>query len=439
MNMSTSVPSIFRIPAEILGGAILLFLGAENIVEVRQVCRLLDALIARLGRAESQHPLRWILSGYGCYWMLSNGQLFHSKRFENASTTDVFLPVRLRLHDENSLRAAMMVDDETFQMDRPGMVARLVLHRTHCSSVVCSRKVYIFGGRAMDTDVRLRNCYSVDPLTRVVFHVPPMQLKRSASAAALIGHRVFVFGGYNGESELGSMEVFNIQLHRWEVFDQNEQKWEPVDDNETTGSTSATIHQMDCAPICEHSAVVIANRYVVLMGGCVRRGHSDERSVASVWLFDTLSFSWERLPDMPRDRILGCASYHVDHTGKGHQIVFFGGQSLLSHRLNDWVTLQLVWCETESVSLIDGLRGATWVAARAEGGSPRMNPIAVQSNYSRCGCPQPDDAKTSARVVSGSVGLSLVTRPSGREQWMTVSRYLPTSTPVSVTGVWEIY
>lgn len=421
------MPHILQLPPEVFSSTAS-FLGAKQIVQLRSVCRTFNTAVQGW-RNNAAHPLHQLLSRSGVYWLRHDGV------FYTPTVAVMGLGVGFRVElslDEEQLSNHFSVDEdlhigEDVIVNGPSnMVGKLLHARVHCSTLIVGRKIYRFGGRHVSdgSDVRLQSCFCVDPVSWTVRPLPPMSCKRSSLAAVSIGTRIYLFGGYNGTRELDSMEVFDTRTESWLLWDSAAARWRDraryhsSDDDNVATLTTRTLSMP--FSVCEHSAVAVAERYVILMGGCRHRGQEGEASTSSVWLFDTVTTTWEQLRDMPYDRIHGCASYRCIEVFDGsnnnneeerttgrhrcqHKVVFCGGKPLRA-KPNESPTLVLQWSGDD----VQSLRDATWASNDVAGAQLTLNITAVQYN-----CHDPTHpTRAPFRVVIGPNSLTLRKNPA---------------------------
>jgi hypothetical protein len=414
------MPHILQLPPEVFSTTAS-FLGAKQVFQLCSVCRTFNTAV--LGwRNNAAHPLYDLLNRSGVYWFRPDGIFY---------TPSVMGPgagyrVELCL-DTELLSNHFSVDEDLHGLTSDSnMLGKLLHGRLHCSTVTVGRLIYRFGGRhvADGSDARLQSCFCVDPLKRTAWPLPPMSCKRSSLAAASVGSKIFIFGGYNGARELDTMEVFETRTASWLVWHHATHTWRHsehcIDDRIAAATPPLAAARTLSMPfsVCEHSAVTVAERYVMLMGGCRHRGQEGEASTSSVWLFDTVTNTWESLRDMPSDRIHGCASYRCTNgndddvdvdddsiesamsslKNRCHKVVLCGGKPL---RVNpdDSPTLVLEWRGDG----VQPLRNAVWVKD-VPGAWLTLSITAVQYNCHDVTHPQ----RTPFRVVIGPNSLVLL-------------------------------
>jgi hypothetical protein len=398
---------LFRLPPEVFS-FIASHLSVAEVVKLREVCRLCDASVQRW-KSNTAHPLHLLFTRCGLFWFRTNG-VFFTKKFE-VGGLDAPVPIR----GTEPFAKFLSVDDDFGTSGVPGMAQLMLFGRTHCVTTIVGRTIYRFGGRVWshEVDVRLKSCFSVDPLQRTATPLPPMTIRRSAAAGAAVGSRIFVMGGYDGISESNTMEVFDTTSKKWLVWDESSKLWNhDVSMDETVSVVHARVIPFS---LCEHSATTVAERYVMIFGGCQHRGLPDETSVSSVWLMDTRDNSWTQLGNMPCDRILGCSSYqsyyNADHDTVHHCVVFYGGESLRQVEATDRTpppapaTLILRWSSSSNAGddMIAALRNARWESS-VKGGNLALNAIALISNATSSSSHPPE---LQIRVVDGDIGLRI--------------------------------
>ena len=157
------------------------------------------------------------------------------------------------------------------------------------SAVVNRRFVYVIGGMYANQRV-VNTMYRLSLETYEWTTLAPMGTARYQCASVLLDNYVYVFGGYNGDRALASVERYSIAGNNWEDLpDMAEAR-------------------------CGHCAVVAALRNeIYILGGDAR----------VVEFFDTALLEWkteERLCDMPRSRV-GAAAVVL----KNRYLVMTGG------------------------------------------------------------------------------------------------------------------
>lgn len=420
---------LLRLPPEVFT-AVATYLPINELARLSEVCRIYDGIV-QTWMSRNTHPLHNLFTCSGYYWFRTDG-VFYTKTFENIHRLDV----GVRLRGTSSFAACLADDtDDVEALALPGAAANNLMGRTHCLTAVVGRTIYRFGGRTMTHENRLKSCFCVDPLARTISPLPPLTGKRSAAAGAAVGSRVFIMGGYDGASELNTMEVFDTTKKEWMMWDGSvwtnpgDTHARPDDDGATAAAVaSVTRTQVMPFSICEHSATAVGDRFVMILGGCERRGRPDERSVASVWLLDTRGNKWMRLSDMPSDRILGCAVYReflsADDAVR-HVVLFYGGESLNPDEESEQsATFVLNWQTTSrhrsgeerDKEFLTAVSNAQWEVSSIAGGRTVMNSIALLTNTSTMTTSPPE---AQFCVVDEHLGLKICDH-----SWTVVSQNL---------------
>jgi len=216
----------------------------------------------------------------------------------------------------------------------------LALH--HSAAVNYEGNMYVVGGYAADSTgfsrsdgLALAILLKYDPRSDRWSEQPPPPIKRGAFAAGVIGHRLYVAGGFNLSSgELRRLEIYDFRTRRWsrgpdmpgparehvsgtvsggkfyvlggridpgyllgnltvaERYDPNSNRWEVLPPMAFARSGA--------------SAVTVRSQ-IVVFGGEKREGNG---VIAEVERFDPRTNRWGRLPDMRTPRhSMGAASF----------------------------------------------------------------------------------------------------------------------------------
>jgi N-acetylneuraminic acid mutarotase len=88
--------------------------------------------------------------------------------------------------------------------------------RCAAATVVLGGKLYVCGG--FDGQARLRSAERFDPLTGKWQPLPPMVRARDEAAAVVIAGELYVLGGFDGSHVLNSVERFSPLSSSWEVL-----------------------------------------------------------------------------------------------------------------------------------------------------------------------------------------------------------------------------
>ena len=145
--------------------------------------------------------------------------------------------------------------------------------RYHCGVCTYDRKVFVAGGRTSNT--RSKKVEYLDTVKGKVWNVlPDLHSARSAPAMAVLDHKLYVFGGYDGDSELPSVECLNLQDRdaQWEIL--------------------AEEYQMPF-PTCECASIRLNGNEIVIVGGVQNRGRDNELRIGAVQIFNAKTMTWE--------------------------------------------------------------------------------------------------------------------------------------------------
>lgn len=130
-------------------------------------------------------------------------------------------------------------------------------------------RVLTFGGFTDDFAAPVRTAQAYDPRTRRWTLLPPLPTARGDAAAAAVGHRVYVIGGYGAQAAVTTVEVLDLHTNRW--------------------STGPSLP----APLAGAAAVAAGHRIYVIGG----YDKSDE-AVRTVQTYDTRSRHWSTAAPM---------------------------------------------------------------------------------------------------------------------------------------------
>ncbi|BFG27473.1 hypothetical protein CerSpe_137470 [Prunus speciosa] len=149
-------------------------------------------------------------------------------------------------------------------------------HR-HAAAVVGS-KIYVFGGLNNDTITSSLHVLDTDNLQwKELFVSGEHPCARHSHSMVACGSQLYIFGGYNGEQTLGDLYVFNIQTCKWK--------------KEKAAGRSPHAR-------FSHSMFVYRN-YLGVIGGCPVRQHCQELAILdltqSVWRHAKLESTSEDL------------------------------------------------------------------------------------------------------------------------------------------------
>jgi N-acetylneuraminic acid mutarotase len=88
--------------------------------------------------------------------------------------------------------------------------------RDHHAAGVVAGKLHVVGGRLDGSYARNLDAHHVyDPATNSWTQGPPLPTARSGIAAAVLGTRLFVFGGEAPSGTFGQVEVYDAATNRW--------------------------------------------------------------------------------------------------------------------------------------------------------------------------------------------------------------------------------
>ena len=145
--------------------------------------------------------------------------------------------------------------------------------RSHAACVDVGGKVYVFGG--FDGQQPLNSIEVFDPemgtwsMSRVHLHTP-----RSGTRAVVLAGRVYVAGGFDGENRLKSVECFSF------------------------GPGGVTRHQVpDMATARSNFAMVVIDNQILVAGG-----YSDPTVISRCELYSPRSNTWSEAADMPSSK-----------------------------------------------------------------------------------------------------------------------------------------
>jgi N-acetylneuraminic acid mutarotase len=181
------------------------------------------------------------------------------------------------------------------------------------AAAIVGDRIYVIGGFDTSTNVPVGRVHSYDTRTRTWSTASPLPRPRGGHAAVVLDGRIHVFGGGNSESTIADHSVYDPQRDAW--------------------SDLAPLPRAEGSP-----AGVVHGGSLYAIGG--RSGPAD---FGDVYIFDPARNAWSRGPSIdPR----GTASA-VDYCGEIH---VFGGESQarsaslataerLDDRLQRWIPL----------------------------------------------------------------------------------------------------
>eukprot|EP00667_Euglena_gracilis_P009149 EG_transcript_9290 len=220
------------------------FVDAIGLFQCKRVCRGWCKVIEQqLGR-----PFKHILRDWGLYALGGHG-------YTGLSTV-----IRYRPGDKHWVYGPAMPQP-----------------RCHFATVVCNRKIYVFGGRYEDERLKSAICY--DPMSQAWINLPPMRTVRSAAVAAAYGTNVYVFGGFDGEHEVSSVERFDTELQQW-------------------------FYDVPGLPTPLSDAAAVSLRHdIFVIGGARNCGEPSEEVLNTCWKYSPRENRWTQMASMAVSRM----------------------------------------------------------------------------------------------------------------------------------------
>ena len=158
--------------------------------------------------------------------------------------------------DSNDLLQAALTTSSTHEINWTTLNCRLSTKRTGCCAVaVHNRYIVVMGG----CNIRyLSSVEIIDTSNHTVVEGPSMNVPRLWYGSAVVGHRIFIVGGYNNDGRLGSVEYLNFAA--------------PSENEETKVETAATVTSSSSS-WTTHSDLVLSEPQlcctVVAVGSCL--------------------------------------------------------------------------------------------------------------------------------------------------------------------------
>ncbi|CAI5732211.1 unnamed protein product [Peronospora destructor] len=183
-------------------------------------------------------------------------------------------------------------------------------------AVTRDNTIFVMGGTSSSSHHH-KSMERYDPNTNRWIVMPPMKNARSYLGAAIVGHYIYVVGGFNGQAHLSSVERFDLEKHQWELMPQL-----------LTGRSGL--------------AVVTLNGLVYAIGGYDGRKH-----LKSVEVFDPQTNQWASGASMRYARN-GPAAVVQEHS---NSVLVFGGESRHGARMNTSERLDLnngTWSDVDT-------------------------------------------------------------------------------------------
>ena len=172
-------------------------------------------------------------------------------------------------------------------------IAPMKMARCHFAAAALGEKIYVMGGYNKK-DGKLRSTEVYDTLTNQWSSLPNMKNVRDGCAAAVVNDKIYVVGGFLQVKHLSSCEVLDPNNTKTK-------KWSKVKQDMKQGRSG-------CA------AVGIGDKLYVIGG----KDHGNR--LASMEVYDTITQTWSTLPSMSRKRS-ECAAVACKD-----QIYVFGGK-----------------------------------------------------------------------------------------------------------------
>ncbi|XP_027100563.1 kelch domain-containing protein 3-like [Coffea eugenioides] len=211
-----------------------------------------------------------------------------------------------------------------------------------CNAIKGGKLLYVFGGYGKD-NCQTNKVHVFDTVSRT-WNEPAMNgvlpAPRDSHSCTTVGDNLFVFGGTDGRSPLGDLQILDTSSNTW---------------------ISPSVRGDGPAPREGHSAALIGKR-LFIFGGC---GKYDglEKYYDDVYILNTETFFWKRVepsgtPPSKRDSHT-CSSWK-------NKIIVIGGEDVSDYYLSDVHILDadsLVWCKLNTTGqLLPPRAGHTTVA-----------------------------------------------------------------------------
>ena len=158
--------------------------------------------------------------------------------------------------DVNDLLQSSSTTRRTFETGWTTLTCRLSTRRSGCCAVaLLYRYIIVMGGWNMRY---LSSVDIIDTSNHAVIKGPSMTVPRQFFASAIIGHRIFVVGGKNGDDELDSVEYLDFTEKR---------KDDTLSTVVSFSSTWITHSELVLSNIRSYCAVVAVGSCLVVAGG----------------------------------------------------------------------------------------------------------------------------------------------------------------------------
>ncbi|KAI4146129.1 MAG: hypothetical protein L6R39_003574 [Caloplaca ligustica] len=192
------------------------------------------------------------------------------------------------------------------------LVTSKPLPRSSHSLAVIKCKAYLFGGeeeprQPVDNDMHILTLPS-STVNEVDYKVVKgstengdVPAARVGHTAAVIGNRIYVYGGRGGKSmealeEDGAVWEYDTKLNQWSRI--NPAKGSPCPKARSYHSSASTVHPLpsneDCTEAADGAMDSEAHGTVFIHGGCTASGRLND-----LWGFDVAARTWSPFPDAP--------------------------------------------------------------------------------------------------------------------------------------------
>jgi Uncharacterized protein conserved in bacteria len=116
----------------------------------------------------------------------------------------------------------------------------------YCASAVLGSEIYVIGGIDEEGNI-LRDVYSFDTASNTVSTKASLNVARQNHACAVLGNKIYCFGGDDGSSPISSIEAYDPSANKWTLLDVTLEKG-------VTGLTAVTVN-------------IQGKDYILLIGG----------------------------------------------------------------------------------------------------------------------------------------------------------------------------
>jgi Kelch motif. len=88
----------------------------------------------------------------------------------------------------------------------------------YCASAVLGSEVYVIGGIDEEGNI-LKDVYSFNTTNNTVSTKASLNIARQNHACGVLSNKIYCFGGDDGSSPLGSIEVYDPSANKWSLLD----------------------------------------------------------------------------------------------------------------------------------------------------------------------------------------------------------------------------